>query len=38
VPTEGWFRFRRRAGLEPVLVSHEVGALYLVSCLRAALS
>ena len=28
VPTEGWFRFLRPAGLEPVLVSHEVGAFH----------
>ena len=25
VPTEGWFRFLRPSGLEPVLVSHEIG-------------
>lgn len=28
VPTEGWFRFLRPRGLEPVLVSHEVGAFH----------
>jgi glycosyltransferase involved in cell wall biosynthesis len=28
VPTEGWFRFLRARGLEPVLVSHEIGAFH----------
>jgi glycosyltransferase involved in cell wall biosynthesis len=28
VPTEGWLRFLRPAGLEPVLVSHEIGAFH----------
>jgi glycosyltransferase involved in cell wall biosynthesis len=28
VPTEGWFRFLRPKGLEPVLVSHETGAFH----------
>jgi glycosyltransferase involved in cell wall biosynthesis len=28
VPTEGWFRFLRPHGLEPVLVSHEIGAFH----------
>lgn len=28
VPTEGWFRLLRAKGLEPVLVSHEVGAFH----------
>ena len=28
VPTEGWFRLLRDQGLEPVLVSHEVGAFH----------
>lgn len=27
-PTEGWFRFLRPRGLEPVLVSHELGAFH----------
>src|SRR5688572_11863046 len=28
VPTEGWFRLLRSRGLEPVLVSNEVGAFH----------
>lgn len=28
VPTEGWFRLLRDEGLEPVLVSHEIGAFH----------
>jgi hypothetical protein len=28
VPTEGWFRELRPRGLEPVLVSNEVGAFH----------
>jgi glycosyltransferase involved in cell wall biosynthesis len=28
VPTEGWFRFLRPHGLEPVLASHEIGAFH----------
>lgn len=28
VPTEGWFRFLRPRGLDPVLVSHRVGAFH----------
>lgn len=27
-PTEGWFRFLRARGLEPVLVSHEIGTFH----------
>jgi glycosyltransferase involved in cell wall biosynthesis len=28
VPTEGWFRLLKDQGLEPVLVSHEIGAFH----------